>query len=88
MLFESIVVEIILRIPASSPAITQMAALMIVSAMHEKLVFAIESPPTESTFGMTFEASLVDRERLRDVLSLKGIPASQDGTRISHNRDA
>lgn len=38
-----------------------MTAFVTVPAMYKQLVVAIESLSTESTFGMPFETSLIDR---------------------------
>ena len=62
--FECIIVDKVLRVAAFIPSITNMTPLVLVSAVSIQLVVTIESLPAKSTFGMTFEASLIGCTRV------------------------
>lgn len=60
MEFECIVIDIVLRLATAVSPVADMAALMLVTAMCEELVVAVESFSAEATFGVTLETGLVD----------------------------
>lgn len=64
VLLKSFVVHKVSRSLASRPPITQMTALVSLSAMDEKLIISIEAPPTEATFWVALETALVDSARV------------------------
>ncbi len=56
MLFQHLIVQIVLRVTTAVSPITDMALLMLFSAVCVKLVISIESLATESTFWMPSES--------------------------------
>ena len=76
---ERIVVDVVLLFPASSlPAVANVAALVLVSAMSVKLIVAVEALSAEATFRMSLEATLIYCSR---VIVAKLLVLSQIGLR-------
>lgn len=64
MLFQRIVIDIVLLLPAPFSAIADVAALVLVATMRVQLIVSVEALTTESTFRMSLKAALVDRTRV------------------------
>lgn len=64
MVLKSVVVNVVLLLTVPRPAVTNVAALMFVSAMGIKLIIAVETLATESALRMTTEPTLVHLSRL------------------------
>lgn len=60
MLLELLVVQVILRIPATIPPVANMTSLMFLPAMGVQLIVAVKPLLAKSALGVTFEAGLVD----------------------------
>ena len=56
VLFKFLIIEVILWIASTIPPITDMASLMLLSAVIIEFVVAIESLLAKLTFGMALEA--------------------------------
>jgi hypothetical protein len=63
VLFQRVIVNVVLRLAASAPSITDMATLVLVSAVSIQLVVAVEPYVTESAFRVALEPTLVDGAR-------------------------
>jgi len=55
MLLKRIIVDIVLRVVAASPSVTQMAPLVTFSAMSKQLVISIESLSTKAAFRVALK---------------------------------
>ena len=64
MSFQRIIVYIILLFPPVVPSIADMALFMLVSAVGVQFVGAVEPLSTETTLGVSFEATLVNSTRV------------------------
>jgi hypothetical protein len=56
VLFQHLVIQVVLRMAAVVPSITDMTLLVIFPAMCVQLIVPIESLPAKATFWMPFEA--------------------------------
>lgn len=61
---QGVVIDIVLRIAASSSPVADVAPLMLVSAMGKELVVAVEALAAKATFGVPLEATLINCSRI------------------------
>ena len=59
VLFQGVVVLVVLLLSPFIPSITDMASLVLISAMRVQFVIAVKSLDAESTLRMSLEATLV-----------------------------
>lgn len=64
MLFQAVIIDVVLLLPPTISPITEVASLMLVSAVNVELIVAIEPLSTKAAFRMTFETALVDSPRI------------------------
>lgn len=64
VLFQRVVVDIVLLLPAPFSAIADVTALVLVATMRVKLVVSVEALTAESTFRVSLKTALVDRARV------------------------
>jgi hypothetical protein len=64
MMLKCVVVDVVLLLTVGRASVTNMATFVLVTTMSVKLVVAVESLTTETTLGVSLEATLVYCTRL------------------------
>jgi hypothetical protein len=59
MILKGVVINVVLLLPTPRTAVAYVASLMTVTTVGVEFVIAVESLAAESTFGMSFETTLI-----------------------------